>query len=229
MSENIDYIIKGFKDIELINGGYFGVCARLVLDIIDQTDGKVIRENFVTHNQYSLQTVTDEQIFEYYYEDEEFDEEHQLTDEMISEYFQMLLDEAYEDTKDILAEGGYIPYDGNYHKELDVWDEIEELLPPDEEDDEPNDDESPAEEKPKRLYSINGKDYTSEEIISILREQIPQLKEYAHFADAEIELGYVNKEGELFFLVSNDDGTDMLVKIGQDENIYWDWTGRVLD
>ena len=32
----------------------------------------------------------------------------------------------------LLAGGGYIPYNGNYQKDLDVMDEIEELLEPDE-------------------------------------------------------------------------------------------------
>lgn len=128
-ASNIDFVIKGFRDIELINGGYYGVCARLVIDIIDKEDGGVIREDFVTFNQYSLQPVVDEQVFEYYYgEEEEFDEGHPLTDEMIAEYFQMLLEEAYEAPKDILAGGGYRPFDGNYHKELDVMDEVEEEL-----------------------------------------------------------------------------------------------------
>ena len=125
-ANNLDFVIKGFRDIELINGGYFGVCAKLVIDIIDKKNGNVIREDFVTFNQYSLQPVVDEQIHEYYYgEEEEFDEDHPLTDEMIAEYFEMLLEEAYEDPKDILAGGGYRPFDGNYHKELDVMDEIE--------------------------------------------------------------------------------------------------------
>ena len=125
-ANNLDFVIKGFRDIELINGGYFGVCAKLVIDIIDKKNDNVIREDFVTFNQYSLQPVVDEQILEYYYgEEEEFDEDHPLTDEMIAEYFEMLLEEAYEDPKDILAGGGYRPFDGNYHKELDVMDEIE--------------------------------------------------------------------------------------------------------
>ena len=136
MSENvnnIDFVIKGFRDIELINGGYYGVCAKMVIDIIDKTDDRVIQENFVTFNQYSLQPVTDEQIFEFYYDEDnetEFHEEHQLSDEQLADYFQMLLEEAYEDPKDILAGGGYKPYDGNYYKDLEVMDEIKEFMVP---------------------------------------------------------------------------------------------------
>ena len=126
-ASSIDFVIKGFRDIELINGGYYGVCAKLVIDIVDKKDDSVLKKDFVTFYQYSLQPVIDEQIFEYFYGDEEeFDEEHQLTDEMITEFFEMLLEEAYEDPKDILARGGYRPFDGNYHKDLDVMDEIEE-------------------------------------------------------------------------------------------------------
>lgn len=129
ITNSIDFVIKGFRDIEMINGGYYGVCAKLVLDIMDKKDDRVIKKDFVTFYQYSLQQVIDEQIFEYYYGDEEeFDGEHQLTDEMIADYFQMLLKEAYEDPKDILAGGGYRPFDGNYYKDLDVMDEIEEEL-----------------------------------------------------------------------------------------------------
>lgn len=129
ITNSIDFVIKGFRDIEMINGGYYGVCAKLVVDIIDKKDGNIIKKDFVSLNQYSLQPVIDEEIFEYYYGDEEeFDENHQLTDEMIADYFQMLQEEAYEDPKEILAGGGYRPFDGNFHKDLDVMDEIEELL-----------------------------------------------------------------------------------------------------
>lgn len=211
-SSNIDFVIKGFRDIELINGGYYGVCARLVIDIIDKKDDNVIQEDFVTHNQYSLQPVTDEQIFEFYYGDEEeFDEEHPLTDEMIAEYFQMLLEEAYEDPKDILAGGGYIPYDGNYHKDLEVMEEIDEFLAPVE-----NDDQS---------ENVHDDDETS----AILRAQLRRIEEYSRFADAAIELCSTNKAGDKFYYVSSDDGEDMMVKVGHDGYIYWDWTGQVLD
>lgn len=207
-SNNIDFIIKSFRDIELINGGYYGVCARLVIDIVDKTDDSVIQEDFVTHNQYSLQPVTDEEIFEYYFGDEEeFDEEHQLTDEMIADYFQMLLEDAYEDPKDILAGGGYIPYNGNYQKDLDVMDEIEELLEPDEDVPEYEDDETAA----------------------ILRAQMREMEEYSHFADAAIELCYTNKAGDVFYYVSADNGEDMMVKVGHNGLVYWDWTGQVMD
>ena len=80
-----------------------------------------------------------------------------------------------------------------------------------------------------KTYNICGTSYTVDDLIAIMREEIPTLRKYSHFSDAEIELGYVNKEGALFFYVSNDDGEDMLVKIGPEDKIYWDWTGRVLD
>ena len=214
-ANNLDFIIKGFRDIELINGGYYGVCAKLVLDIIDKTDDRVIEKDYVTINQYSLQPVTDEQIFEFYYEDDEdaeFDEEHQLTDEQIADYFQMLLEEAYEDPKDFLAGGGYKPYDGNYYKDLDVMDEIEEIFAPDDEPEEKED------------YSVN-----DDETASILRSQLRQLKDYSYFADAAIELGYTNKAGDKFYYISSDDGSDMVAKVGHDGYIYWDWTGQILD
>ena len=81
----------------------------------------------------------------------------------------------------------------------------------------------------EKTYNICGTNYTEDDLVTIIREQLPTLRNYCHFSDAEIELGYVNKEGALFFLVSNDDGEDMLVKIGPEDKIYWDWTGRVLD
>ena len=80
-----------------------------------------------------------------------------------------------------------------------------------------------------KTYNINGTSYTENELIAIMRKQLPGLKEYSHFADAEIELAYVNKEGTLFFYVSRDDGEDMMVKIGPEESIYYDWTGQVMD
>lgn len=81
----------------------------------------------------------------------------------------------------------------------------------------------------EKTYNINGTNYTVNELIAIMREQLPDLKKYSHFADAEIELCQQNKEGALFFYVSKDNGEDMMVKIGPEEKIYWDWTGRVLD
>jgi hypothetical protein len=211
-SNNIDFVIKGFRDIKLINGGYYGVCAKLVIDIIDKNDDSVIKEDFVTCHLYSLQPVTDEQIFEYYYGDEEeFDEEHQLTDEMIADYFQMLLEEAYEDPKDILAGGGYKPYDGNYYKDLDVMDEIEELL---------DSDEDVADEEDQE---------DDDETVSILRAQMRQIEEYSRFADAAIELCSTNKAGDVFYYVSSDNGEDMMVKVGHNGLVYWDWTGQVMD
>ena len=81
----------------------------------------------------------------------------------------------------------------------------------------------------EKTYNISGTSYTEDDLIAIIREQLPTLRHYSHFSDAEIELGYVNKEGALFFLVSNDDGEDMMVKIGPEEIIYLDWTGQVLD
>ena len=38
ITNSIDFVIKGFRDIEMINGGYYGVCAKLVLDIMDKKD-----------------------------------------------------------------------------------------------------------------------------------------------------------------------------------------------
>ncbi len=210
---NIDFVIKGFHDIELINGGYYGVCANLEIDIIYKNDASIIQAGFVTFNKYSLQPVTDEQIFEYYYGDEEeFDEDHQLTDDMISEYFQMLLEEAYEDPKDILAGGGYGPFDGNYHKDLDVIDEIEELL---DSADDSQEDENPADE--------------DDQYASVIRAQMMQMDEYSHFAGATIELSYINKAGDKFYYVSTDYGDDMVVNVGHDGYIYWDWTDQILD
>ena len=93
----------------------------------------------------------------------------------------------------------------------------------------------------EKTYNINGTSYTVNELIAIMREQLPGLKKYSHFADAEILKKYShfadaeiefcrqNKEGALFFYVSNDNGEDMMVKIGPEETIYWDWTGQVLD
>lgn len=81
----------------------------------------------------------------------------------------------------------------------------------------------------EKTYNINGTSYTENELIAIMREQLPSLKKYSHFADAEIELANVNKEGALFFYVSRDDGEDMMVKIGPEERIYYDWTGQVMD
>lgn len=78
-------------------------------------------------------------------------------------------------------------------------------------------------------FNINGVTYTEKEIISVLSEQIPRLSEYAHFAHASIEFCHENAAGDLFFYVTNDDGEDMMVKIGQDEKVYWDWTGPVME
>ena len=81
----------------------------------------------------------------------------------------------------------------------------------------------------EKTYNINGTSYTVNELIAIMREQLPDLKKYSHFADAEIEFCRQNKEGALFFYASNDNGEDMMVNIGPEETIYWDWTGQVLD
>ena len=37
-----------------------------------------------------------------------------------------------------------------------------------------------------QTFEIDGSAYTEEELINILRKQIPRLKEYSHFADASI-------------------------------------------
>ena len=39
----------------------------------------------------------------------------------------------------------------------------------------------------EKTYNINGTSYTVNELIAIMREQLPGLKKYSHFADAEIE------------------------------------------
>lgn len=79
-----------------------------------------------------------------------------------------------------------------------------------------------------QTFEIDGSAYTEEELIDILREQIPGLKKYSHFADASIEFSSKNKDGDIFFYVTNDD-EDMMVKIEHDGNIYWDWTGQIMD
>ena len=79
-----------------------------------------------------------------------------------------------------------------------------------------------------QTFEIDGSAYTEEELIDILRKQIPGLKKYSHFADASIEFCSKNKDSDIFFYVTNDD-EDMMVKIGQDGNIYWDWTGQIMD
>ena len=78
-------------------------------------------------------------------------------------------------------------------------------------------------------YIINGQAYTDDEIIGIMREQIARMPTYSRFADASIEFCSANKAEDYFFYVSSDDGNDMMVKISQDGNIYWDWTGPVVD
>ena len=80
----------------------------------------------------------------------------------------------------------------------------------------------------KQTFEIDGSTYTEEGLIDILREQLSSLEEYSHFADASIEFSIKNKDGDIFFYVSNDD-EDMMVKIGHDGNIYWDWTGQIMD
>ena len=78
------------------------------------------------------------------------------------------------------------------------------------------------------IFEIDGSTYTQDELIDILREQLSDLKKYSQFADASIEFCSKNKDGDIFFYVTNDD-EDMMVKIGQDGNIYWDWTDPVMD
>ena len=79
-------------------------------------------------------------------------------------------------------------------------------------------------------YIINDQAYSDDEIMGILREQIAQMPEYSRFADASsIEFCSANKAEDYFFYVSSDDGNDMMVKVSQDGNIYWDWTGPVVD
>lgn len=46
----------------------------------------------------------------------------------------------------------------------------------------------------EKTYNINGTSYTVNELIAIMREQLPGLKKYSHFADAEIEFCRQNKE-----------------------------------
>ena len=65
----------------------------------------------------------------------------------------------------------------------------------------------------EKTYNINGTSYTVNELIAIMREQLPGLKKYSHFADAEIEFCRQNKEGALFFYVSKYNGEDMMVKL----------------
>ena len=80
----------------------------------------------------------------------------------------------------------------------------------------------------KQTFEIDGSTYTEEGLVDILREQLSSLEEYSHFADASIEFSSKNKDGDIFFYVTNDD-EDMMVKIGHDGNIYWDWTGQIMD
>jgi hypothetical protein len=90
-------------------------------------------------------------------------------------------------------------------------DEIEEFLAPDE-----NDDQS---------ENVHDDDETA----AILRAQLQQIEEYSRFADAAIELCSTNKAGDVFYYVSSDNGEDMMVKVGHNGLVYWDWTGQVMD
>ena len=83
----------------------------------------------------------------------------------------------------------------------------------------------------EQIFEINGSSYTEEELISILREQLPRLKKYSQYENGTIEFCRQNKDGAIFFSITPDDidEEEMFVKIGQDENIYWDWTGPVMD
>lgn len=81
----------------------------------------------------------------------------------------------------------------------------------------------------EQTFTIDGTNYTEEELVRILHEQLRKLKKYSHFADASIEFCYQNKEQALFFYLTRDDGEDMMVKIGQNAMIYWDWNGPVMD
>jgi len=81
----------------------------------------------------------------------------------------------------------------------------------------------------EQTFTIGGTSYTEKKLVGILHGQLKGLKEYAHFAGASIELCHQNQAQELFFYVSRDDGEYMIVKIGQDAIIYWDWNGPVMD
>jgi hypothetical protein len=83
----------------------------------------------------------------------------------------------------------------------------------------------------KQTFEIDGSTYTEEELIDILREQLPGLKKYSQYVNGTIEFCRQNKDGNLFFSVTPDDinEEEMFIKIGQDGNIYWDWIGQILD
>ena len=115
----------------------------------------------------------------------------------------------------------------DYIKESDTKDENEEYLKIPKNVEKANTED--IDERDGKTFCICGTDYKEKEIILILRNQILQFKEYSHFSDAEIEFAHENKNGDIFFYLSNDDGEDMMVKIGQDEKVYWDWNGSVLD
>ena len=83
----------------------------------------------------------------------------------------------------------------------------------------------------EKTYNINGTSYTVNELIAIMREQLPGLKKYSQYVNGTIEFCRQNKDGNLFFSVTPDDinEEEMFIKIGQDGNIYWDWIGQILD
>ena len=74
----------------------------------------------------------------------------------------------------------------------------------------------------EQTFEIDGSTYTEEELIDILREQLPGLKKYSQYENGSIEFCRQNKDGDLFFSVTPDDmdEEEMFVKIGQDGNIY---------
>ena len=82
-----------------------------------------------------------------------------------------------------------------------------------------------------KIFEIDGSTYTEEELIDILREQLSGLEKYSQYEDGVIEFCRQNKDGNLFFSVTPDDidEEEMYVKIGHDGNIFWDWTGQIMD
>lgn len=83
----------------------------------------------------------------------------------------------------------------------------------------------------KQIFEIDGSTYTQEELIDIIYEQLSGLDKYSQYKYGTINFCRQNKDGSIFFSISPDDidEEEMFIKIGQDGNIYWDWTGQIFD
>ena len=70
-AEKVYIVVNSVKNVELINGGYYGASANLNVSIFNKATGEPMMEDVDLDDSYNIYPVTDDSLWDHYFEDQD--------------------------------------------------------------------------------------------------------------------------------------------------------------